>query len=104
MRMDLPDDVQRGVEDLAKAVAKNKMAAQIEIIEAPKKKHDHKDLKGEIEMLLDSWGDHDGNRVAEGYYKDLESLVRKTGKPFREEDEDGEEEEEEEHVEEDEVY
>ena len=77
MKMHLPSDVEADVEKLAKSVAKNKMAAEINIIKHPKAdqrdgdegKYDR--LSNDISELLDSWHDKDHQ-----YYKDLDRLFR----------------------------
>ena len=79
--MKLPKDVEKSVENLAKDVAKHKMAASIEIMEpkkGKKKDHDHED-KGDydslmtgVKDLIDNWDPEtdEGKR----YLKDLEKL------------------------------
>lgn len=83
--MKLPDDVEKSVEDLAKNVAKHKMAASIEIMEPKKGKKSKKDkdhspekhdeynkLMDGVMDLIDNWDP----KTDEGkeYLKDLEKL------------------------------
>jgi|TARA_R110002167_G_scaffold38477_2_gene119867 hypothetical protein len=101
MEMHLPRDVEKDVENLAKSVAKNKMAAKIDIMKHPKKdqrdgeegKYDR--LSNDISGLLDSWDDRD-----HPYYKDLQRLLDDK-KDIKHEEEDYDEDHDDEHDEED---
>lgn len=83
--MKLPDDVEKSVEDLAKNVAKHKMAASIEIMEpkkgkkgkkdkdhSPEKHDEYNELMDGVMDLIDNWDP----KTDEGkeYLKDLEKL------------------------------
>jgi hypothetical protein len=101
--MKLPNDVEKSVEDLAKNVAKHKMAASIEIMQPKKgkKKKDHdKEEEGDYDSLMtgvsdliDDWDPE----TSEGkkYLKDLEKLYN--GEHSEDESEEDESEEEEEY-------
>ncbi|QDP58256.1 MAG: hypothetical protein Unbinned1446contig1004_43 [Prokaryotic dsDNA virus sp.] len=80
--MKLPDDVEKSVEDLAKNVAKHKMAASIEIMEpkkgkkdkdhGPEKHEEYNTLMDGVMELIENWDP----KTDEGreYLKDLEDL------------------------------
>ena len=79
--MELPEDVEKSVEALAKDVAKHKMAASIEIMKPKKgKKKNHKhEEKGDydslmtgVKDLIDNWDPE--TEEGERYLKDLKRL------------------------------
>lgn len=93
--MDLPKDIEKSVNDLAKDVAKHKMAANIEIMmpKKGKKKDGKKKEKGDYDSLMTGVYDLIENwdpKTGEGkrYLKDLEKLYSGEHKEDEEKDED----------------
>jgi hypothetical protein len=96
--LNIPDGVKRGIEDLAKELAKNHMAGEISISKEDGDGHEDSHEGGgdgmcqELKTTLSSWDDED-----HPYYKDVEKIIKKYDSDDDEEYEEEEEETEEEY-------